>query len=113
MKKENMGVRNTVNTRVSDLGEPKFVVEWGKPGISTGDPLSAEQKQMLLATVQSKAYKSNVFHLNTFPAETRFLIAVLDNVHVHIFSENFDDTGKDWLIIAADEATAKREANRV
>jgi arginine repressor len=117
MKKENMGVRNTINTRGSDgckgSGAGKFIVKWGKEGISTGKPISDKRKEVLLNMVAEKAAKGNCFHLHTFPAETRFLIHALDNVHINVFAANFDDTGKDWLIIAADEATAKREANRI
>ena len=113
MKRENMGVRDTINTRGSDLGGSKFKVEWGNPGISTGDPISNEQAQRLLAYVEKRAAEGNCFHMHTFPAETRFITRTLSNAYIHMFAENFDDTGKDWLIIAADEATAKREANRI
>jgi len=30
-----------------------------------------------------------------------------------MFSEDFDNSGRDWIIIAADEATARREANKI
>lgn len=113
MKKENMGVRDTINERGSGLSESRVTVEWGRAGIHTLKPMTEEQKQMLLATVKRKASKGNCFHLHTFPNETRFLIRTLDNVHIHMFAENFDNTGKDWLIIAADEPTARFEANRV
>lgn len=112
MKKENMGVRNTIHTRGSAISG-KTRVRWGAEGISTGDALTEKQEAALIKTVLEKAKEGNMFHLHTFPAETRFLIHALDNVHIHVFAANFDDTGKDWLILAADEATAKREANRI
>jgi hypothetical protein len=112
MKEENMGTRDTINTRGS-ARSGKIRVIWGSEGISTGDTLTEKQKVELIKIVLKRAGKGNVFDLHTLPAETRFLIETLDNVHIHMFSENFDNSGRDWLIIAADEATARREANKI
>ena len=112
MKEENIGTRDTINTRSSGRSG-KVRVIWGSEGISTGDTLTEKQKAELIKIVLKRAGRGNVFDLHTLPAETRFLIETLDNVHIHMFSENFDNSGRDWLIIAADEATARREANKI
>ena len=112
MKEENMGTRDTINTRGS-ARSGKVRVLWGKEGISTGDTLTEKQEAELIKIVLKRAEKGNFFDLHTLPAETRFLIETLDNVHIHMFSEDFDNSGRDWLIIAADEATARREANKI
>jgi len=112
MKKENIGTRDTINTRGS-AKSGKVKVLWGKVGISKEDILTEKQEAELIKIVLRRAEKGNFFDLHTLPAETRFLIETLDNVHIHMFSEDFDNSGRDWIIIAADEATARREANKI
>lgn len=79
-------------------------IKWGKTG------LGRSLKEKLLERIDLKAEYSNVFDICVWPEEVHFLRNILKNAY--IIERPKHSSGKVWLIIGADEETAKFEYNR-